>query len=266
MARRARRRTRRRPRRPTKRMRSRVKRNTKIIKKLVRENRRRFVYQMQLTDSSVADYYERNLISPNNWGAKFNSIGAAAIGVNPDKNIEGPKAYLQSVFCRLTVSMEASGTITEGRPVDYAIFFVTLRRANARQTLKRTGSLASLTKNTDYTAQHMINQIPAMWDLNPELYNIKAVRRGTVGMYSSLESEQGVGNLRDVRQSHVFSIPHKRTLTNGGVYNPDPSWKSTKNGAVEAHDRLYFMCFHNAAQGQEIGLAAKYEFKGYTPV
>jgi len=267
MARRARRRIRRRPRRPTKRMRTRVKRNTKIIKKLVRENRRRFSYQMQVTDSSIGDYYERNLISPANWGPRFNTIGAGALGANPPVPVvQGPRAYLQSVFCRCTISMEASGTLEEGRPVDYAIYFVTLRKANARQTLKRTGALSNLTKNTDYTAQHMINEIPAMWDLNPEVYNVKAVRRGTVGVYSSLESGQGVGNIRDNRQRHVFSIPHKRTLTNGGVYNPDPSWKSTKSEEVEAHDRMYIMLFHNAAQGQEIGFAAKFEFKGYVPV
>jgi hypothetical protein len=105
-----------------------------------------------------------------------------------------------------------------------------------------------------------------MWDLNPECYSIKASRRGTLSIYASTESEQGVSNIKDVRQRHAVSIAHKRALTNGGVYNPDPSWKSVKDAEVEAHDRLYFIMFHNAAQGQQIGLCSKYEFLGYVPV
>jgi hypothetical protein len=167
----------------------------------------------------------------------------------------------------VAVTTEASGQVEIGRPVDYAVFFVTLRKDNARQTLVRTGGLTNLTKATDFTAQLMLNLVPAMWDLNPAVFNIKAVRRGTVATHvtsaSQDEGEAAVTNTRDNRQRHVIRIKHKRTLSNGGVYNPDPSWKAVKDGDVEAHDRIYMLIFHNAAQGQEIGFCAKHEFKGY---
>jgi hypothetical protein len=127
----------------------------------------------------------------------------------------------------MAITMESSGEIITGRPVDYAGFFVTLRKDNARQTLVRTGGLSNLTKAVDYTAQFMINLVPAMWDLSPAVFNIKAVRRGTVATNVTSEA-QGAGealvtNIHDNRQRHALRISHKRTLTNGGVYNPDPS-------------------------------------------
>jgi hypothetical protein len=243
-----------------------------MLKKLVKENRQRLCYQTQWNNPSIADYYERNLIAPLNWTPMFNTAGAAAIGVNPptDIQVQGPKAYLSSVLSRFTVTMESSGELVVGRPVDYAVFFVTPKQGNARQTLVRTGGIASLTKNTDYTAQFMLNGVPAMWDLNPAIYTTKAVRRGTVATHVTSEAQDEgealVTNTKDNRQRHAVRIFHKRTLTNGGVYNPDPSWKSTTDGNAEPNNRLYMVMFHNAATGQAISMCAKHEFTGYVPI
>jgi hypothetical protein len=63
--------------------------------------------------------------------------------------------------------MEASGTLVVGRPVNFAIYWVTPKEPNALSTIQRTGDLGSLTKGRDCASTFGINGLEQMWSLNP---------------------------------------------------------------------------------------------------
>jgi hypothetical protein len=108
--------------------------------------------------------------------------------------------------------------LTAGRPVHYAIFWVTLKAKNALATINRTTNVTNLTPAIDYTSSEDFNGMKAFWDLNPELYTIKAQRRGVVGTFASPQyfdpvSGEPIGtplpvhNIKDVTKNHTVHVP-----------------------------------------------------------
>jgi hypothetical protein len=173
----------------------------------------------------------------------------------------------------MTITMNPANA-DSGTPVQYAIFIVTLSKNDtARATMARTGDLQNIVQGEDYTAATTLNNNVAYWDLNPEIYTVKAVRRGTIGVFTVASTGQlnPTGNISDAQQNHTIVIPHKRKLTNGGIVHSMPTWRQLDDDGVPINDRLYLVISHNAVPhpptgGQQIGFAGKPEFTGYVPI
>lgn len=242
-----------------------------MLAKLVKEQRQDFVYAMKTNHVGAAgldDFVSTSLITPSIWTSKFNTPIEATTAYR--KWVYGPIGYLESIRTQCEIAMERSGTITVGRPVNFAIFWVTLKAANAENTLDRTGDLTSMTKGTDYAATDGVDGVPQFWSLNPELYTIKAKREGKIGThvtaYAEHDGEATVNNLGDVYKRFDVSFPMKVQLGNGGVTSSQPTWRETPKGKIRNTNRVYMVSFTNAAPGQVISFVSQHEFSGYEPI
>jgi hypothetical protein len=250
-----------------------VRKNTRAIARLQREQTKRFNYNFTVHEPTITTNFIGQLIAPLEWVPKFNTISDVAAPLDPQNEVgNGTKAFLQHTKHMLTIAMNPSRA-SEGTPVDYTIFLFTLRNATARATLTRTVDLTALDQGSDYTAALDLNNQQAFWELNPALYNVKAKRSGTLGVYTVASTGQlnPSGNVKDCQQNHTIHVPFKKNLTNGGIMHFKPTWREMEAPDVPISNRLYFICFHNgiprtATEGQQIGIAMKSEFTGYVPI
>lgn len=140
---------------------------------------------------------------------------------------------------------------SEGDPVTFTLFCVTLRKEAAKQFMNDTSGGTVLIQNQHFTQTSLgLIQGAGMVFLNKGIFKIRYCKRFMLGSNIDFnDSTENTSNLRDnnMRLYHKLSYPNVIKSNTG-----TKGYEQMDQGEIEETDQVFYYLFHNAYEAQEI--------------
>lgn len=290
----------------TKSKKTQVSKNTRAIARLKSTQYRKCTYVDSLSQgpydpstghgTSIPPLLGGQLISPSDWVPVWGSQP------NPDPSALTQKTSHPNVFLvdhvnlRLNLRLGGPNIGNGEQPIHYAFFVFKIKKGYREQTKDRLlsqggGIHGAYIAGLDYTAQKQGASFPnseAMWEMNSDIYDVMATKRGRVGVWPAplpLSTTTGqnysfvtTGNMDDCNKDYVMRLPFKNKLEYGvGFLQPDPtdpqqmpirtSWKTLNAQTVDDSDQIYWLLFHDSLHptASPLSMSMSLQVKGREP-
>lgn len=228
------------------------------------------------------------------WGSQPNPNPAAVT----NKTFHPNCFLVDNVQLRLNLRLGGPNIGNGEQPVHYAFFVFKIRKGMREQTkyrLLQQGGASfeyAFLDGLDYTSETQGASFPnseSMWEMNPDIYDIKATRRGRIGVWPAplpLVPRPNpmnyifstTGNMDDCNKDYKINIPFKKKLEYGvGYVEPDPGaptappirtfWKTLNEDTVDDNDQLLWILFHDSLhpEASPLAMAMSLQVRGREP-